>query len=80
MVCVASRLTSKDANANHCSPTSFYVHSRWELIKMDTPVTLGHPDGLKQNRFRHATIHDCEALLIWSCEPEVVLENDNEVW
>jgi len=47
---------------------------------MDTPVTLGHPDGLKQNRFRHATIHDCEALLIWSCEPEVVLENDNEVW
>ncbi len=76
---VASRLTSKDANANHWSTTSFYVHSRWELIKMDTLVTLDHPDGLKQQKFRHGTKHDCEVALNWSCEPEVVLENANEV-
>ena len=79
VACFASRLTSKDANANHCSPTSFYMHSRWELTKMDTQETLDHPDGLKQKRCRHGTIHDCEVPLIWSCEPEVVLENANEV-
>jgi hypothetical protein len=75
----AGRLTGKAANANHCALTSFYIHSRWKLIKIDTQVILGHSDGLRLKRFHHATIHNYEVALIWSCKPEVVLENDNGV-
>jgi hypothetical protein len=47
VVSFTGRLTSKDSNANHCSPMSVYMHSRWELIKMNTQETVGHQDGFK---------------------------------